>query len=185
MYFFCKTKAVFDFHYRPVIQNRLPGHLSEYLMLVAFHNAGIYARSPVEHRHKIHLKPAVAGSDFPWTHIILFSLFIKRNPKRHIVQLVYFAVKNNHVFTRRTVVAKSIADIETDCMPIPNTVAVSPIPCIIIGPDTSSPVQRAKIRLPAGIHTAFRRIPHTRKHACSLSSDCNRMPSFFPSREWK
>ena len=63
----------------------------------------------------------------------------------NLIELMGFAVIEKHVFARCRGVAEAVADIEAEAASIvKDHLTAAPIPCIVIGPDSSAPVKRCK-----------------------------------------
>ena len=127
-------------------------------MLVAHDDLRVDFRSPVQHGDKIHLETAVARRERPGLHIIPL-----RDVESHVRKLMPFSVIEEHILGSSRRVAEPVSDIETEGLSLDDPIPGSPVPAVIVGPDSAPPVKRSEVSftiehilLPVEFHPAAR-----------------------------
>ena len=142
MHILRKAHQIPDREHPAVVKYRPAAHPPEDLVLVAHDDFGINLGRTVQHGDKIHLKPAVAGCEFPGAHVA-----VSGDVEGHVVQLVAHTVVEEHIFGSGARIPESVTDIEAEGLAVDDAVSGPPVPAVIICPDASSPVQCAEVLL--------------------------------------
>ena len=95
MHILRKAHQIPDREHRAVVKHRPAAHPSEDLVLVAHDDFGVDLGRAVQHGDKIHLKPAVAGCEFPGLHVA-----VSGDVEGHVVQLVAYTVVEERSYPR-------------------------------------------------------------------------------------
>ena len=142
MHLFCKAHKILQFYEPSVIQDCPSGHPSEHLMLVRSDNPRGKLSRAIQDRFKLHFKASVTGCKLPGFHIVLF-----RDMKLYVIQLMRPSAIKNHILRCGGGVSEPVSDIKPERFSSDGSISGSPVPCIVISPYSTSPVQSPVIFL--------------------------------------
>lgn len=132
---FGETEKISDFKLCSVIKNCRSAEFSEHLMTCLADNSRIEGMNIIINRNKIHIKSAVGAYEFPWLHHIVGDF------KKYLVKLVAPSVIENHIFACGICITEAVTEIEAERLAVNNIVSRTPVPSVVISPDTSAPVK--------------------------------------------
>ncbi len=142
VYFFGKAKKILKLNFSAVVEHCGAAHFAENLMLIGDNDFCIYKGISVYNRDKIHIKPAVGRFKCPRVGKIVADI------ENYIIEFMGDAVIKNDIFACGGGIAETIADIKSERHAVNLTGAGTPIPNIVICPNSPAPIKSCKIKFP-------------------------------------
>ncbi len=137
-YLLGETEKVVEMHPGPVVEDGVTGEAPKDLMLNGLDNADVSLGMAIQDGLEVHVEATVAAHELP-----RLDEGVRRDLELDKVELVNPAVPEDDVLAGGAGVAKPIADVEPEGMPVHTAGAGTPVPRVAVRPDAPTPVEDA------------------------------------------
>ena len=143
LHLFGKTQQIPNLKDRAVIQGDGTVEPTENLILITLEEFEIGVGGAVHNGGEVHLKASVIAGEFPGGQEIVLAVF-GGDMEGNLGQLMCFAPVEEHIFAGGGGVAEAVANVEAEIHAACQTGCATPVPGVMIGPNTPTPVQNAE-----------------------------------------